>query len=155
MSKKRTKSQKAKQAASKASSNASPAMSRRKFIAIPVAVAAIGTAAVGINALEAKSRELHDLEVVGQGQPVIVQIHDPGCPTCRRLKKIVQNSLDGNDDVLFRLADITTTEGKALQTRHAVPHVTLLFYDKKGRHVHTTRGLQTTESVQAAVEQVF
>ena len=151
MSKKRTKSQKAKQA----SSNASPVMSRRKFIAIPVAVAAIGTAAVGINALEAKSRELHDLEVLGQGQPVIVQIHDPGCPTCRRLKKIVQNSLDGNDDVLFRLADITTSEGKALQTKHAVPHVTLLFYDKKGKHVHTTRGLQTKESVRAAVDQVF
>lgn len=129
-----------------------PSQLRRKLIMIPAVAVALGTTAVGISAYESNHRELHDLAVIGQGMPVIVQIHDPGCPTCRRLKNIVDNALDSNDTVLYRLADITSAKGKALQEKHAVPHVTLLYFDPDGKHVHTTTGLQSAGEIRDAVK---
>ncbi len=139
----------------KISTEQAPSKLRRKLIMIPAVAVALGTTAVGISAYESNNRELHDLDVIGQGSPVIVQIHDPGCPTCRRLKKIVDNALKSNDSVLYRLADITSAKGKALQDKHAVPHVTLLYFAPNGRHVHTTTGLQTVEEVREAVAANF
>ena len=139
----------------KISTEQAPSKLRRKLIMIPAVAVALGTTAVGINAYESNNRELHDLDVIGQGSPVIVQIHDPGCPTCRRLKKIVDNALKSNDSVLYRLADITSAKGKALQDKHAVPYVTLLYFAPNGRHVHTTTGLQTVEEVREAVAANF
>lgn len=128
-----------------------PSQLRRKLIMLPVVGVVLGTTAVGINAYESNQREQHDLTVIGGGMPVIVQIHDPGCPTCRRLKNIVDNALDSNDSVLYRLADITSAEGKALQEKYAVPHVTLLYFNADGKHVHTTTGLQSAGEVRDAV----
>ena len=151
MSKKLSKSQKAK----KAAAAQQPSLSRRKFIVIPAVAAAIGVTAFGLNAIETNKRELHDLTVIGNGRPTLVQIHDPKCPTCRRLKKIVTNAVGGNDELQYRLADITTSEGKALQEKHNVPHVTLLYFDAKGKHVHTTQGIQESAAIKEAVQQLF
>ena len=149
MAKKLTKAQKAKKAQSETSS------SRRKFILLPVAAVAIGGTAFGLNALETGKRELHDLSVIGQGVPSIIQIHDPKCPTCRRLKNIVTNTLSSEIPVNYRLADITTVEGKALQSKYNVPNITLLYFDKRGKHVHTTQGLQTKEQISDTVNALF
>ncbi len=130
-------------------------MTRRKLIALPIAAIAIGASAFGISAMEANNRELHDLSVIGQGRPVIVQIHDPSCPTCRRLKSVVTNTIKSEPSVQYRLADITTTEGKALQTKYSVPTITLLYFDERGKHVHTARGLQSSGDVQLAIEQIL
>ena len=148
-------SKKSKASKAKAKQAAATSQSRRKFIMLPVAVLAIGGTAYGLNAVESGKRELHDLTVIGQGQPVIVQIHDPKCPTCRRLKNIMNNALESDDSVRYRLADITTPEGKALQSKYNVPNVTLLYFDKRGKHVHTTQGLQTKEQIRNAVDTVF
>lgn len=139
----------------KTSDEQAPSKTRRKLIMLPVVAVALGTAAVGINAFESNNRNLHDLNVIGQGEPVIVQIHDPGCPTCRRLKNIVTNAVGANKSVLYRLADITTGEGKALQEKYSVPHVTLLYFDGTGKHVHTTTGLQSVDEVRDVVANVF
>lgn len=135
----------------KSAAATSPGMSTRRILTFAVAAVALLLAAVSINAYESGQQELHDLSVIGQGEPVIVQIHDPNCPTCRRLKKVVTGALKSNDSVLYRLANIRTAEGKALQDKHAVPHVTLLFFDGGGKHVHTTTGLQTQEQIGGAV----
>ena len=127
-------------------------LSLKKLLMIGAGVIALLLAAVSINAYESGQQELHDLSVIGQGEPVIVQIHDPNCPTCRRLKSAVTNALKSNDTVLYRLADIKTERGKALQNQYAVPHVTLLFFNGAGRHVHTTSGLQTSAQVSSAVD---
>lgn len=147
MSKKRTKSQKAQHAAT--------STSRRKFILIPAAIAVAGTAAFGLNALEVNKRELHDLSEIGNGTPTVVQVHDPSCPTCRRLKSIVKNTIGGDSSVQYRLADITTPEGKTLQEKYNVPKITLLYFDAKGKHVHTTQGLQTSEEIKDTVNNLF
>lgn len=144
MSKQRTKSK-------KAAAEKSPQLSRRKLLILPVAAVLIGTAAAGISSMEASNRELHDLSVIGQGVPVIVQIHDTTCPTCRRLKNVVSNSLEKTDSIHYRLADIKTSEGKALQNKYNVPNVTLLYFDARGRHVNTTTGMQTSDDIRAAI----
>lgn len=130
-------------------------MSTRKMAMIALGVIALLLAAVSINAYEAEQQELHDLTVVGEGKPVIVQIHDPNCPTCRRLKKAVSGTLGSDKSVLYRLANIKTAEGKALQNKYSVPHVTLLFFDAKGSHVHTTTGLQTSMEIDSAIKRYF
>lgn len=140
-----------KAAALKSNSPAGKTFSRRKIGAFLIGALVLVLSAAGINAYETNHKEMHDLQVIGQGTPVIVQIHDPGCPTCRRLKSVVTNTLDPEESVLYRLADITTAEGKALQTKHGVPHVTLLFFNDQGKHVHTTQGLQSTEQLRAAI----
>lgn len=165
MSKKRRAKSKSKQAATKTSTQTAGAstsalafltsMTRRRLVTTVVGVAALLLAAVSIHAYESGQQELHDLSVVGQGAPVIVQIHDPNCPTCRRLKKLVTEALDSNDSVLYRLANIRTDEGKALQNKYSVPHVTLLYFNADGTHVHTTTGLQSPTQIRRAVNRYF
>lgn len=125
--------------------------SMRKFASIFIAALVLVMGAAGLSAYETNKKEMHDLAVIGQGEPVIVQIHDPNCPTCRRLKNVVTNTLGSASPVLFRLASIATAEGKALQTKYAVPHVTLLYFDSAGKHVHTTTGMQTKAQITSAV----
>lgn len=128
---------------------------RRRFLFGSVAALGLVFTAVGINAYDQQHRELHDLSVIGGGAPVIVQIHDPGCPTCRRLKNIVSNALAANDPVLYRLADITTAQGRELQARYNVPNVTLLYFDQHGRRVHTTQGLLSASELRNHVMRLF
>jgi len=128
-------------------------LSRKKLLMIVGGVIALLLAAVSIQAYESGQQELHDLSVIGQGKPVLVQVHDPSCPTCRRLKKIVSSTLDSSDPVLYRVANITTESGKALADKYSVPKVTLLFFNGRGKHVHTTSGLQTTEQLDSAINE--
>ncbi len=151
MAKKLSKSQKAQ----KAKQNRDASQSRRKFLLLPVAAVAIGGTAFGLNAVAVGKQEMHDLSVIGNGKPAVVQIHDPSCPTCRRLKNIMKNTIDSDDPVNYRLADITTPEGKSLQDKYRVPKITLLFFDAKGKHVHTTQGIRTSEEIKETVENLF
>ena len=151
MAKKLSKSQKAQ----KAKQSRDATQSRRKFLLLPVAAVAIGGTAFGLNALETNKQELHDLTVIGNGTPAVVQIHDPSCPTCRRLKGIMKNTIDSGDPVNYRLADITTPEGKSLQDKYRASKVTLLFFDARGKHVHTTQGLRTSEEIKDTIDNLF
>ncbi len=72
----------------------------------------------------------HNLADIGQGKPVVVQIHDPSCQLCLQLRKNAGAAVDRlNGDILFRVADITTPQGRALQLRYDVGNVTLLLFD--------------------------
>lgn len=122
-------------------------LSRRNLIKGAVVVAGGGFAIAGIQAYDENNRTLHDLTVVGNGTPAVVQIHDPGCRLCRRLKGATEKALEDIDGVNYRLADITTPEGKAVQDRFGVPHVTLLYFDGEGQHRHTTNGTLSAEEV--------
>jgi len=75
----------------------------------------------------------HDLSVIGEGIPTIVQVHDPKCSKCAQLRRNASNAVDRiGDELLFRVADITTPKGYSLQKKHNVPHVTLLLFDGDG-----------------------
>jgi len=114
---------------------------RRKFLGLLVGVPLVGVAGVAIHRYDVQNRDLDDLSVLGQGSPVIVQIHDPGCALCRRLMSNTRKALGGRDDVLYRVANIKSSEGARFQKKYDVPNVTLLLFNEKGRHVDTVQGV--------------
>ena len=128
------------------------AFNRRSALKILTGVGLTGLGVTTLHAYDKKQKILHDLSAIGSGEPVVVQIHDPSCPTCRRLKSAVSTALKSRPGIQFRLADITTKEGKALQDKYGVPHVTLLFFNGNGRHIHTTRGLLTADQVRNNID---
>lgn len=132
-----------------------PNKQRRLIVKCAGAFAVLGVSAGALSSYEKKQRNLHDLSVIGQGSPVVVQIHDPSCPTCRSLKSRTTTALKGNEGIFFRLADITTADGKKLQTQYSAEKITLLLFDGEGRRVRTIKGLQSVEYLEAAFDQAF
>jgi len=119
------------------------------------ALGALLAGGYAIHRHDTTDRRLHDLGVLGNGSPAVVQIHDPSCPLCRRLKGATEKALDGSSHVNYRLADITRADGRALQERHGAPTVTLLLFDGRGRHVDTISGVQSVEALRAAFTERF
>lgn len=122
---------------------------RRLLLKSAVGLGVLGVAAGAISAYDNQQRELHDLTVVGSGIPVVVQIHDTTCPICRSLKTVTANVLEDHSQILFRIADLATSEGQALQQEYGVQKTTLLLFDAKGSLVDTVVGLQTREELEA------
>ena len=107
-----------------------------------VLVFVLGFATAGLAAYQKSHATLHDLSVIGNGVPAVVQIHDPGCRLCQSLKRNAQAALGDLDGQLnYRIANIRTKEGRSLARRYDVPHVTLLFFDGDGQHTRTTNGV--------------
>lgn len=116
--------------------------------------AAIGVVAVGgggyfaMGSFRAYAAE-HDLNRVGQGKPVVVQVHDPQCPTCTALQKQTRKALKGfgECDLVYLIADITTPEGRAFAVRHGVGNVTLLLFDGSGGLHQTVEGMRSSDQL--------
>ncbi|WP_298843506.1 thioredoxin family protein [uncultured Roseobacter sp.] len=91
----------------------------------------------------------HDLSRIGQGKPVVVQVHDPQCPTCTALQKQARRALKnfGECDLVYLVADIKTDEGQRFAVEHNVPHVTLLFFDGDGQRVQTLSGMHSSDQL--------
>lgn len=95
----------------------------------------------------------HDLSVVGKGIPAIVQIHDTSCALCNQLRSNTDSAIKAfGDRLLYRIADISTPEGRRLQRRHDVPHVTLLLFDGEGELRNVLTGVKSDEVLQRAFE---
>ena len=132
-----------------------PDKKRRLFIKGAGALTIFGVSAGALSSYDKKQRVLHDLSIIGQGQPVIVQIHDPSCPTCRQLKSRSSAALKDQENVHFRLADVTTREGRELQGKYKVETITLLLFDGNGKRVSTIRGLQSVDYLENAFREAF
>lgn len=130
-------------------------ISRRKLLVGAAVLVGGGLGAAGLQAYDSNQRELHDLSVIGNGTPVIVQVHDPGCRLCRRLKAAATEALKDFDGVNYRLADITRPDGKAIQDRLQVPHVTLLYFNGKGEMIHSTNGTLPPDRIAEDIEVMF
>ena len=88
----------------------------------------------------------HNLTDIGEGKPVVVQIHDPSCQLCLQLRKNASAAVDRLDgQILFRVADITTPQGRALQQRHDVENVTLLLFDGGGKLRNVLQGVKSDD----------
>jgi len=132
------------------------AMSRRALLGRigggAVGVVALGGAGVwGISHVQAINAE-HDLGRLGQGVPVVVQVHDPQCPVCNALQDETRAALRDFDgqEVLYLIANIRTPEGTAFAARHGVPHVTLLLFDGAGGLRDTLRGPHEADALRPA-----
>ena len=91
----------------------------------------------------------HDLTRVGQGKPVVVQVHDPQCPTCRALQRETRKAMKqfGECDLVYLVADIRQQEGAGFAYRYGVPHVTLLLFDGDGELRQTLQGMRYQEEL--------
>lgn len=115
-------------------------------------VVVLGGAGVwGIGHVQAINAE-HDLSRLGQGVPVVVQVHDPQCPVCNALQDETRAALHdfGDAEVLYLIANIRTPEGTAFAARHGVPHVTLLLFDGAGRLRETLQGAKRADELRPA-----
>ena len=90
-----------------------------------------------------------DLSVIGQGKPVILQIHDPQCCMCAALQKQPRRALKQVDEssVYYHVANIRTDDGAAVQAREGLPHVTLVLYNGKGERVYVIGGVTPAEDL--------
>ena len=91
----------------------------------------------------------HDLSRIGQGDPVIVQVHDPGCSMCTTLQKQTRKALKSFDNcgLTYLVADINTPEGAAFAQRFGVPHVTLVLLDGAGNRRQTLSGIRSADQL--------
>jgi len=128
-------------------SSAKPLISRRNALRLLIGVPIVGAAGAAIHQHDVKTRGQHDLSLIGQGSPVVVQIHDPSCKLCRRLMRNTREALKNYSGLHYRVADVTTTEGKAFQEKHNVQHVTLLVFNGKGRLIDTIQGVTPVDEL--------
>ena len=114
---------------------------RIRNVAIVLALCSAG--ALGLTAYKQSYDVSHDLSVIGNGTPTVVQIHDTSCRLCQSLRSNV-DSVKGEfrGQIQFRIADIDTSSGRALARRYDVPHVTLLLFDGAGELVTTLSGVR-------------
>lgn len=115
----------------------------RMAIAMLIVVPLIGGA---LAAFKSNYDVTHDLSVIGKGVPTVVQIHDPGCQLCQQLRRNASAATsEMGNRLLFRIADVTTSEGRRLQRQHQVPHVTLLLFDGTGKLRKVLNGVKGEE----------
>ena len=112
-----------------------------------------GVVGSGLAAFKYSYDVSHDLSVIGKGVPTVVQIHDPHCSLCNQLRRNADAAADRfGDRLLYRIADISTPQGRRLQQRHEVPHVTLLLFDGDGELRKVLRGVQDSDYLERAFE---
>ena len=99
------------------------------------------------------SKVEYDLSVVGNGKPTVVQIHDPGCRLCNQLKSNLSEVKDEfKEKIQFKTANIVKREGRRFASKYNVPHVTLLFFDKKGQRVNTIQGVSSSVDIKSSLQ---
>lgn len=146
------KSTKARKSKSKKKASVAAAPTRRDTLKMfrNGAIGVLGVGAVGyfgFGSYQAYAAE-HDLTRVGQGRPVVVQIHDPSCPVCTALQKEARQAVKALDDeMVFLVADITTDVGRKFAVQYGVGHVTLLLFDGAGARKQTLQGMRESDEL--------
>lgn len=62
-----------------------------------------------------KKLQEQDLSVIGQGLPVVLQIHDPQCSSCTAFQRQTRRALKSFDEggLIYRVANTQTSDGAA------------------------------------------
>ena len=97
---------------------------------------------------------VYDLSVVGEGVPVIVQVHDHNCHTCVQLQNNVKRAMNGfsEDELLYRIADLNRDEGTIESLKHGVGRTSLVLYDDQGISRGTIQGVQGVDTLRTAFQ---
>lgn len=91
-----------------------------------------------------------DYSIVGQGEPVIVQVHQLNCADCDVLRANAKRALAEIDDdrLQYRMAYLHKSEGIAFASKHgAARYTTLILFDKFGRKKGVYVGLQDVDQL--------
>jgi hypothetical protein len=101
---------------------------------------------VGVLGYKSSYEDSHNLQDLGKGIPVVVQIHDKANPDSQSLRSKSESALKQVEgDLLLRIADISTPHGRSIQREHGVPTVSLLLFDGQGRLQRTLNGEQNID----------
>jgi len=65
-----------------------------------------------------------------------------------------KQALDGREDVIYKIADITSVKGAAFKTEHRTQKVTLLLFDGKGRKVSSLEGISTPAALRKQFDEL-
>jgi hypothetical protein len=119
----------------------------RRFRRFGFLLAIIGIIiAVGLASYKSSYEGSHNLKDLGNGTPVVVQIHDTSNPISQSLLRNTKSALNQVEgDLLFRIADISTPQGHRLQSAHNAPDISLLLFDGQGRLQRTLTGEKGTD----------
>ncbi len=125
-----------------------PAKTRRQMLG-GLAKTGLGIAVIGGGAGLFLTRTVkadmyeHDLGRIGQGVPMVVQVHDPHCPTCLSLQRQVRKAMRafGEDELQYAIASLEKPEGRELALNHGVGKITLLLFDAKGERQDVLHGV--------------
>ncbi len=126
------------------------ALGRMAKMALGVAVVGGGAGLLLTRAVKADMRE-HDLSRIGQGVPMVVQVHDPNCPTCLSLQTQVRKAMRafGDDELQYAVASLDKTEGRRLAIEHGVGKITLLLFDAKGVRQEILHGVRNHSALES------
>ena len=150
----RSKSKRHKPTPSKPSSR--PAPRKRPFspkrlvrgVLVAVAILAVPAAWFAMEARQA--REVSDLSVIGEGAPVVVQVHEPGCTSCEQLLEQTQEARSRLDEELtLRRANIASSSGRRFANEYGVSQSTLVLFDARGGVVDIKRGVVPADELEA------
>jgi hypothetical protein len=141
----------------KARKNVKPVRVKRAYPSWRSLVVVVGLLVASAAALAAYKKDWeqeHDLSVIGNGVHTVVQIHDPGCRLCRTLKSNAEQALARTDaNIQYRIANVRTPEGRQLQHKHEIPHVTLLLFGPDGKLWRTLTWVKGSDTLQSVFEQ--
>lgn len=154
MARKTPNRKKTRNAAGGASQNSAPQNKGRRHMMTRLAAYGVGGAAVigggAVFAMDFRSKLVEqDLSAIGQGTPVILQIHDPQCDLCAQLQRETRRALRSfsEEAVLYRVANIRTQDGAEIQRREGLPHVTLALFDGAGQRQHVITGVTPADEL--------
>ncbi|MDR5907116.1 hypothetical protein [Franzmannia qiaohouensis] len=137
-------------------SSSRPAPRKRPFsprrlvrgVLIAVAILAVPAAWFAMEAWQA--REVSDLSVIGGGEPVVVQVHEPGCTSCEQLLEQAQEARSRLDEELtLRRANIASSSGRRFAYEYGVSQSTLVLFDARGGVVDIKRGVVPADELEA------
>lgn len=126
---------------------------KRTLVITSLVVGLLLIAGVTFGVVQQQGRVVYDLSVVGQGVPVVVQVHDTNCPICTQLKETIHSmrSEFSDSDMLIRIADISNPDAVSFIAPYTTNRrVTLLFFNGQGELVNTLVGAQTRPALRAA-----
>ncbi|MEJ6402741.1 TlpA family protein disulfide reductase [Yoonia sp. 2307UL14-13] len=98
----------------------------------------------------------HDLSVIGQGVPVVVQVHDPQCGACIDLQRETRAALKAFDDrdLQYRVANVKAEDGAAFANGYGAPYTTLLLFDAEGQLRGNLHGVRPRAELEGAFAQL-
>ena len=102
------------------------------------------------------TNDVNDLSLIGKGENVIVQVHDPGWGSCRELKRVV-NSLkpEYSGKIRFIETNLNSREGQWFAEYHNVSRVTLVFFKSDGTKISSLSGELDANNLRNVFNRVF
>jgi hypothetical protein len=131
---------------------------KRTLVIVALVIGLLLVAGITFGVVQQQARVIYDLSVVGQGVPVVVQVHDTSCPICTQLKETIHGMRSEFTDsqLLIRIADISNPEAvRFIEPYTTNRRVTLLFFNGQGELVNTLVGAQTTVGLREAFRELM